>query len=310
MHLLMSSLILLMPASFQVRNSSSVDEMNHFHRVAGEDLSITCYGLSSGTRRIFCRENCEGENVLVNTTSKKAINGRSSVEYFERAHEKSFNLSVAVSNLTQSDSGLYRCGLVDNTATYAKFKVVVAEAQLDGNSDHHFYKEPGSWLTVACSFSFSGTKKYFCRGDCGEDVLLYTDGVRAQSGRYSIGHGESAKSNIFYVTIKNLTRFDSGQYRCLSYLNSGTISHVDFHINVSDDTSGTTDQSRLYQNNGATSGGTSVKTSPPWDLPLIVIVVALAVTVILLSAALLVSCRRRSLQGEKTTNTLTLFSLY
>ncbi|MEQ2284247.1 hypothetical protein AMECASPLE_019630 [Ameca splendens] len=262
--------------------------MNHFHRVAGGNLSITCYGLSSGTRRIFCRENCEGENALVNTTSKKAINGRSSAEYFERAHEKSFNLSVAVSNLTQSDSGLYRCGLGDNNATFAKFKVVVAEAHLDGNSDHHFYKEPGSWLTVACSFSFSGTKKYFCRGDCGEDVLLYTDGVRAQSGRYSIGHDESAKSNVFYVTIKNLTRFDSGQYRCLSYLNSGTISHVDFHINVSDVTSATTDQSRLYQNNGATSG----------DLPLIVIVVALAVTVILLSAALLVSCRRRSLQGK------------
>ncbi|KAM4571168.1 polymeric immunoglobulin receptor-like isoform 6-T6 [Fundulus diaphanus] len=278
--------------SVQVKNSSPVDEINHFYRLLGEELEIICYNLSPGPWKIFCRETCEGEDVLVNMTDKKAASGRNSAEFFER--QGFFNLSVKISNLTQSDSGRYRCGLVNSVSKLVKFKAIVVEALLDGNKDHHFYKEAGSSLTVGCSFDFSGGTKSFCRGGCEEeeDVLIYTDGVRAQSGRYSIGYEKSKDSKVFYVTIKNLTQFDSGQYRCLSYLNSGKYSHVDFNISVSDASSESADQSPLTQNNGATSGAA---------LPLILIIVTLAVAVIMLSAALLVSSRRRSLKGVEIT---------
>lgn len=235
--------------------------------------------------RIFCRENCEGENVFINTTANEAARGRSSIKYFERVSDKSYNLTMRIPNLTHSDSGLYKAGLTDPTCM---FIFVVAEEQLDGSKDHLFIKEAGSSLTVACSFKFSGTEKYFCKGECGEEenILLYTDGVRAESGRYSIGHEKSKSSEVFYVTIKNLTRSDSGRYRCFSYLNYEKYSHVDFNISVSDVSRVNANESPLGQNKGATSR----------DLLLIVIVGILAVIVILLSASLLVSYRRRSLR--------------
>uniref|UniRef100_A0A3B5PRP5 Immunoglobulin domain-containing protein n=1 Tax=Xiphophorus maculatus TaxID=8083 RepID=A0A3B5PRP5_XIPMA len=114
--------------------------------------------------------------------------------------------------------------------------MIILTDLLDGSKDHHLHKEAGSSLTVACSFNFSGKTKYFCRGECeeGENILVYTDGVRAQSSRYSIGHGKHKSSAVFYVTIKNLTTSDSGRYRCLSYLSSRKNSYVDFNVSVSD----------------------------------------------------------------------------
>uniref|UniRef100_A0A3P9NBB4 Immunoglobulin domain-containing protein n=1 Tax=Poecilia reticulata TaxID=8081 RepID=A0A3P9NBB4_POERE len=114
--------------------------------------------------------------------------------------------------------------------------MIILTALLDGGKDHHLYKEDGSSLTVACSFGSSGKTLYFCRGECEEEenILVFTDGVRAQSGRYSIGHDRNKSSNVFYVTIKNLTQSDSGRYRCLSSLSYSTNSHVDFNITVSD----------------------------------------------------------------------------
>ncbi|XP_014835346.1 PREDICTED: polymeric immunoglobulin receptor-like, partial [Poecilia mexicana] len=273
--------------ALQVGNSGSFKEIIHFYRLPGEDLSIICYNLSPGPWQIFCRENCQGENVLINTTSNKETSGRNSIEYSERVHDKSYNLTVKVSNVTHSDSGLYRCGLNDSPSTFVKFKGVVPEALLDGGKDHHLYKDAGSSLTVACSFNSSGKTKYFCRGGCEEEenILVYTDGVRAQSGRYSIGHSKHKSSDVFYVTIKNLTQSDSGRYRCLSYLSSGKNLYVDFNI-VTNVSSETTDPSPLDQNYRATST----------DLPLILIVVTLAVIVVLLSAALIVSYRKRSLR--------------
>ncbi|XP_043979789.1 polymeric immunoglobulin receptor-like isoform X1 [Gambusia affinis] len=272
-----------------VGSNSSLKTINHFYRLPGQNLTITCYNFSLGSWRIFCKENCQGENILLNTTSNKAARGRNSIEYFESVFDKSYNLTVEVSSLTPSDSGLYRCGLTDSLSTFAKFKVVVAEALLDGRKDHDLRKDAGSSLTVACSFSFSGKTKYFCRGQCEEEenILVYTDGDTAQSGRYSIGFDRYQSSDVFFVTIKNLTSSDSGRYRCLSYLNSGKNSHLDFNVSVSGVSSETTDPSPLDQNYRATCR----------ELPLIVIVVTLAVTVVLLSAAVIVSYRKRSERG-------------
>ncbi|XP_023190689.1 polymeric immunoglobulin receptor-like isoform X2 [Xiphophorus maculatus] len=265
--------------SLQVGNNRSIEEIGRYYWLPGEDLDITCYNLSPGPRRIFC----QGENVLLNTTSNKAARGRSSIKYSERVCDKSYNLTVRVSNLTLSDSGLYRCGLTDSPSTFIKFKAFVAEDLLDGSKDHHLHKEAGSSLTVACSFNFSGKTKYFCRGECeeGENILVYTDGVRAQSSRYSIGHGKHKSSAVFYVTIKNLTTSDSGRYRCLSYLSSRKNSYVDFNVSVSD-----------------------VFTPAAPQLPSshyvpVVVGVTLAAMMVLIPAVLLVSCRRRSVRDSR-----------
>lgn len=71
----------------------------------------------------------------------------------------------------------------------------------------------GGSIRVRCSFSSAGLfNLFFCKDGCKkQDVLIETDRFRAQRGRYRIeyeGKGE------FSVTIANLTRSDSGLFRC------------------------------------------------------------------------------------------------
>ncbi|MED6281619.1 hypothetical protein CHARACLAT_023451 [Characodon lateralis] len=109
--------------------------------------------------------------------------------------------------------------------------MIILTAALDGNKDHHFYKEPGSSLTVACSFKSSG-RKLFCRGGCGEgNVLVQTDGDRALRGRYSI---EYDAGGVLYVTITQLTQSDSGWYQCKMDVKFWLDSYIDFIVSVTD----------------------------------------------------------------------------
>ncbi|XP_075953219.1 uncharacterized protein LOC142955773 isoform X2 [Anarhichas minor] len=76
----------------------------------------------------------------------------------------------------------------------------------------------GENITVACTFTFSGIKKIFCKEPCEEgDILIETEDVTAQSGRYSITYTEGAyplRSTVLYVSITKLTKSDAGKYRC------------------------------------------------------------------------------------------------
>lgn len=77
-------------------------------------------------------------------------------------------------------------------------------------------KEGGN-ITVACEFSFSGKTKIFCKEPCEQgDILIQTDEVTAESGRYSIKyeHRKFWKYPIMYVSITKLNKSDAGKYRC------------------------------------------------------------------------------------------------
>uniref|UniRef100_UPI003AAFA81F uncharacterized protein n=1 Tax=Centroberyx gerrardi TaxID=166262 RepID=UPI003AAFA81F len=71
----------------------------------------------------------------------------------------------------------------------------------------------GENITVACSFTLAGNnKKFFCKGECkNENILIETDRDKDQNGRYSI---EDRRTGLFFVTITQLTKSDSGRYRC------------------------------------------------------------------------------------------------
>ena len=72
----------------------------------------------------------------------------------------------------------------------------------------------GGQVTVGCSFTLAGNNnKYFCKGTCsGKDILVETNGSKNVSqGRYSI---EDNRDGVFYVTIKNQMKSDSGTYWC------------------------------------------------------------------------------------------------
>ncbi|KAM4571164.1 uncharacterized protein V3H82_010855 isoform 2-T2 [Fundulus diaphanus] len=309
--------------SVQVKNSSPVDEINHFYRLLGEELEIICYNLSPGPWKIFCRETCEGEDVLVNMTDKKAASGRNSAEFFER--QGFFNLSVKISNLTQSDSGRYRCGLVNSVSKLVKFKAIVVEALLDGNKDHHFSKEAGSSLTVACSFGSSGRTGMFCKGGCKEEenVLVESSGDRVEKDRYILEYKKESGA-VLLVTIKQLIQSDSGRYQCQLDIENWPDSYRYFTVSVTDVdqsttttttsrsfsssfTHATTRQSFSSSSAGFTPSGSSETTKHPAlgleeksssDV-LLLVGLTLAFILIVLAVALLVFCRKRSERQRK-----------
>ncbi|XP_024865535.1 uncharacterized protein LOC108245779 isoform X2 [Kryptolebias marmoratus] len=225
--------------SLQVGNSTTEDEVIQFYSKPGEDFTVKCSFDSPGRWKIFCRENCDGGNLLIKTDQKTAQRGRYGTEYDDESFLSSAGLSVRISAVTRSDSGLYRCGLGDSSssASFKVFRLFVADALLKGSSDHHLYKPAGSSLTVGCSFKFSGQRKSFCRGECeGDKILVETDGDRGQRGRCRIGYREGrfpVSSTFVYVTIEQLTRSDSGQYRCYldRFLKDG---FIDFRVTVID----------------------------------------------------------------------------
>ncbi|XP_030278168.1 hepatitis A virus cellular receptor 1 homolog isoform X1 [Sparus aurata] len=98
-------------------------------------------------------------------------------------------------------------------------------------------KEGGS-ITYGCSFTFSGSRKIFCKEECEEkDILVETTGDRAQRGRYSIEWKKLAgvlSNYVMYVSITNLTKSDSGRYTCRLDRYLSPDSDEEFEIRVED----------------------------------------------------------------------------
>ncbi|XP_038577623.1 cell adhesion molecule 1-like [Micropterus salmoides] len=66
-------------------------------------------------------------------------------------------------------------------------------------------------ITVTCSFSSSGNWMIFCKRECKlQDTLIETTRIIKRRGRYSITH----KGGNVFVSITQLTKSDSGWYRC------------------------------------------------------------------------------------------------
>ncbi|XP_044207438.1 uncharacterized protein LOC122982316 [Thunnus albacares] len=90
--------------------------------------------------------------------------------------------------------------------------------------------------SVSCPFTSSGSTKFFCKGECKEeDIFIKTDDVTAQSGRYSIRYkdGSSGRRSVT-VTITQLTKSDSGRYRCGLGGSSAPDAYRDFDVIVID----------------------------------------------------------------------------
>ncbi|CAI5648839.1 unnamed protein product [Oreochromis niloticus] len=235
---ILHSLIYFFFVSLQDGNPEVTNAQILSYGVIGGNVTVPLVFQSSGTWKMFCREDCEGENILIKTTDVRAQTGRYSIEY--KRESTVYVLSVSISKLTESDSGQYSCGLggSSSSASYERFGVFVAEALLDGNNDpaqlKHFDKETGSSLTVGCYFKQPENRALFCRGECGgNNTLVQTDDVKAQRGRYSIGYASHTDPGVLYVSITQLTKSDSGRYRCL-LSGSSSSSSREFEVTVTD----------------------------------------------------------------------------
>ncbi|XP_027867469.1 uncharacterized protein LOC114141187 [Xiphophorus couchianus] len=267
-------------------------------RAAGENFSFLCLHHLPETWKIFCRDDCEGENVLIKTQADSAQRGRFSSEY-----RSSQILVVSISPLTKSDSGTYRCGTGASVsaASFTEFELRVTDAVLDrrsGPQQKRVSAEPGSSVTVACWFALSGGTKYFCRGDCGGNALVQTAGESAHSGRYSIQHERKLSAEgVLLVTITELTQSDSGRYRCQQ--DGPNTAFTDFDITVTPAVQPSTSRPETTQTSASPHQPAQIQVPLSHHVP-VVVGVTLAAMMVLIPATLLVSCMRRSLRGLRT----------
>ncbi|KAE8292681.1 hypothetical protein D5F01_LYC07768 [Larimichthys crocea] len=91
--------------------------------------------------------------------------------------------------------------------------------------------------SLDCYLSSSGRTKFFCKDECeAKDILIKTDEVRAQSGRYSTTYrNNSSGEEILSVTITHLIKSDSGRYRSGLGKNLVPDSYCDFEVRVLDE---------------------------------------------------------------------------
>ncbi|MED6253575.1 hypothetical protein ATANTOWER_006841 [Ataeniobius toweri] len=89
----------------------------------------------------------------------------------------------------------------------------------DGETGEPRTAKEGTNITVSCLFSYSGSRRFFCKETCeGKNILIETTEDRDQRGRYSIQYEKKGilSSDIMYVSITGLKQSDSGRYRCRS----------------------------------------------------------------------------------------------
>ena len=86
---------------------------------------------------------------------------------------------------------------------------------LFGNTRFYRTDTEGENITFGCSGTVSGKQKFLCKEECktDEDIIIETDGDRAQRGRYSVEYIEGSTFGL-YVNITNVSKSDTGWYKC------------------------------------------------------------------------------------------------
>uniref|UniRef100_A0A3B4TQK1 Immunoglobulin subtype domain-containing protein n=1 Tax=Seriola dumerili TaxID=41447 RepID=A0A3B4TQK1_SERDU len=99
----------------------------------------------------------------------------------------------------------------------------------------HYSSTIGGNVTIRCSLGAAErNRKFLCREDC-KKVLIGTIDVVAKSGKYSIEYGTFPVSSTYlYVSITQLTKSDSGRYRCGLERPFLPDSYWEFEIRVTD----------------------------------------------------------------------------
>lgn len=103
-----------------------------YTRIKGGDVKVRFHFSSPGSfRKFLCKEKCEREKILIETTDVSAQSSRCSVSYEEAAAGGRAALTVSITQLEKSDTGRYRCGLgrASSPASLKEFDVVVIDGE-------------------------------------------------------------------------------------------------------------------------------------------------------------------------------------
>ncbi|NP_001164516.1 polymeric immunoglobulin receptor precursor [Oryctolagus cuniculus] len=202
---------------------SSIFGPGEVNVLEGDSVSITCYypttSVTRHSRKFWCREEESGRCVTLAST------GYTSQEYSGRGKLTDFpdkgEFVVTVDQLTQNDSGSYKCGVGVN-GRGLDFGVNVLVSQKP-EPDDVVYKQYESYtVTITCPFTYATRqlKKSFYKVEDGELVLIIDSSSKeAKDPRYKgriTLQIQSTTAKEFTVTIKHLQLNDAGQYVCQS----------------------------------------------------------------------------------------------
>ena len=136
-----------------------------------------------------------------------------------------------LSHLSQTvvEPGISGCDSVNACLCNARNTVISVQHFTDSNcwlflfstelsfGKTHFYRTDieGEQITLGCPHTVYSKEKFLCKGECKtvEDIIIETDGNRAQSGRYHIIYLERSIFGL-YVKITNVSKSDTGWYQC------------------------------------------------------------------------------------------------
>ncbi|XP_071333567.1 immunoglobulin mu Fc receptor-like [Trachinotus anak] len=99
----------------------------------GGSITVKCSFPLSGRKKYFCKEECEKQDILIETEGVRARRGRYRIGYKERFFPtKSTLLYVTITQLMKSDSGWYSCGITRPFAPdlYEEFEIRVTDAPI------------------------------------------------------------------------------------------------------------------------------------------------------------------------------------
>ncbi|XP_019204942.1 uncharacterized protein LOC109196119 isoform X5 [Oreochromis niloticus] len=174
--------------------------------------------------------------------------------------------------------------------------------------------EEGGNITVECSFTWSGSRKLFCKEKCENgNTLVETSDDAAQNGRYSIKYEQTYMTSYptLYVSITQLKQSDSGRYRCSLDIAWWRDPNDDFELIVTEASTTSTPNGTLRpfsasvflssaskppttQSLSSTSGSSTPSSASSGSSDVLIYVgLILVVMIVVLSAALLIFYTKR-----------------
>lgn len=138
--------------------SGGLCSISVFTKTEGDDLSFGCFFNSSQSPKFFVKEHAK-EKIILETRGVRAQKGKYSINY-----DTEFNVFyVKITQLDQSDSGRYRCGLGNASCPQSEreFEVRVTDGEfLFPNSELHVNNISASKTTTTATANDNNNTHY------------------------------------------------------------------------------------------------------------------------------------------------------
>ncbi|XP_071333569.1 CMRF35-like molecule 8 [Trachinotus anak] len=109
-------------------------EISIYKGTDGGNITVECLFSSTAHRKYVCRDKCRKKDILIETNRDRDQSGRYSI-MFKGRRSGGGTLYVTITQLTQSDSGRYGCGLDKPFSgdPYREFNIIVTNAPSTSN---------------------------------------------------------------------------------------------------------------------------------------------------------------------------------